>query len=95
MAALVQPEGIGGIDLDSTWEALAADAPTVRELSAAVWPLGPASTTETITQLDTLDSRLEHYEARVADNLEAVTAHMVAAMSAVEGSAKTRERDFA
>lgn len=95
VAALAQPESIGGISLDAAWEALAADAPTVRELKAAVWPHGSASTPETLTQLDTLDTRLEQYESRVLDSLESVTAQLVSALRTAERVHDARERDFA
>ncbi|WNM24276.1 hypothetical protein RN607_13010 [Demequina capsici] len=80
IAALARPGGAEALELDDIWEALAADAPSSRELVAAVWPERGAVAPGSIEELDTLDMRLEAYEARVAENLETVTALMVKAM---------------
>lgn len=77
----VAPPGeTGAVDLDSAWEALAADAPTSAELSAAIWTDGPQRIPGSIERIDALTARLETYEARVSENLETVTGDMVKAM---------------
>ncbi len=68
------------MDLDSAWEALAADAPTSAELSAAIWTDGPHRIPGSIERIDALTARLESYEARVSENLETVTGDVVKAM---------------
>ncbi|WP_062200291.1 hypothetical protein [Demequina salsinemoris] len=80
VAALARPGGAEALVLDDIWTALAADAPSARELVAAVWPEAGSVAPGSIEELDTLDMRLEAYEARVAENLETVTALMVKAM---------------
>ncbi|WP_084124889.1 hypothetical protein [Demequina sp. NBRC 110054] len=80
VAALARPGGAEALVLDDIWEALAADAPSARELVSAVWPEAGAVAPGSIEELDALDVRLEAYEARVAENLETVTALMVKAM---------------
>ncbi len=80
IAALARPGGVEQLDLDDLWEALAADAPSSRELAGAVWPERGAVAPGSIEELDNLDARLESYEMRVAKNLETVTALMVKAM---------------
>ena len=80
VAALARPDGGEGLGLEAAWEALAADAPTSRELEAAVWPERTRVTPGSIEGLDMLDARLDTYEARVAENLETVTAQMVKVM---------------
>ncbi len=74
------PGETGAVDLDSAWEALAADAPTSAELSAAIWTDEPQRIPGSIERIDALTLRLESYEARVSENLETVTADVVKAM---------------
>lgn len=81
VAALVHPDRAVPAGLDLSWEALAADAPTAAELSAALWAAADRPTAGTLDALDALDSRLESYEARIAGALDTVTAQMVAAMA--------------
>ena len=96
VAGLAQPGSVDSVGNDATWEALAADAPTTREMTEAVWPHGRVESAASLSQLDSLDLRLESYEARVAENLEAVTAQMVTALgSAHRSSRATKERDHA
>jgi hypothetical protein len=77
----VAPPGeTGAIDLDSAWEALAADAPTSAELSAAIWTEDAHRIPGNIERIDALVVRLESYEARVSENLETVTGNVVKAM---------------
>lgn len=82
VARLAPPGETGAVDLAAAWEALAADAPTSRELAECLWggsdPVLPSS----IDRIDTLIARLSSYEARVSENLETVTAAMVEAMGA-------------
>lgn len=66
----------------AAWEALAADAPTSRELADVIWPGGEKATADLIQRLDQIDSRLDSYERRLSANLEDVTADMIDAMSA-------------
>lgn len=68
-------------DLASTWEALAADAPTSHELAAVIWPAGDRGTARGLDALDDIDARLGSYESRLSANLDSVTARMVDAMS--------------
>lgn len=82
IAGLAQPGSVDSVGIDATWEALAADAPTSKELTDAVWPGHEAVAPASLTTLDALDRRLASYEARVSDNLEDVTAQMVVAMGA-------------
>ncbi len=72
----------GEADLDTTWEALAADAPTPRELAAVIWAEDARPTVGRLEALDTIDSRLDSYERRLSANLESVTGRMVDAMGA-------------
>ncbi len=72
----------GESDLDTTWEALAADAPTERELSAVIWPEETLPTVGRLEAIDAIDSRLDSYERRLSANLEVVTVRMVDAMGA-------------
>lgn len=93
---MAKPGSVESVGMDATWEALAADAPTSRELTDAVWPQGVAASAAALGSLDQLDVRLASYEARVSENLEAVTAQMVAAMgSARQASVDAKERDHA
>ncbi|MFV0286181.1 MAG: hypothetical protein ACK5IM_07305 [Demequina sp.] len=80
IAQLMDGEELGRLGLSDAWEALAADAPTVSELSDAVWPEERKSSPTSVEALAALDARLESYETRVADNLESVTAQMVRAL---------------
>jgi len=66
--------------MDVTFEALAADAPTSRELAAAIWPGGSRASANNLDELTALGARLESYEARVSETLDTVTAQMVQAM---------------
>jgi hypothetical protein len=72
----------GDTDLENAWEALAADAPSSRELSAVLWPDESRPTVSRLEALDTIDARLDSYERRLSANLESVTARMVDAMGA-------------
>ena len=81
MIAQVAPPGeTGAVDLDSAWEALAADAPTSSELARAIWTEAPEGIPGNIERIDALSARLESYEARVSENLENVTTDVVKAM---------------
>lgn len=81
LVAQVAPPGeTGAVDLDSAWEALAADAPTSAELAAAIWTEAPHRIPGSIERIDALTARLESYEARVSENLETVTGDMVKAL---------------
>jgi hypothetical protein len=77
MAAATEGES----DLDTMWEALAADAPTSDEIAAVVWGAEPRPNPNRLDALDAIDRRLGSYEARLSANLEVVTAHMVDAMA--------------
>lgn len=72
----------GEADLDTMWEALAADAPTSEEISAALWGGEPRPNATRLDALEAIDRRLGSYEGRLSDNLEVVTARMVDAMAA-------------
>jgi len=80
IARIAFPGETGTVDLDAAWEALAADAPTSAELSAAVWDVHEEGIPGSIERIDALAARLASYEARVSDNLETVTADVVRAM---------------
>lgn len=80
IAQLTDAEELDRLGLADAWEALAADAPTSTELAGAVWPEPPSATPTSVETLVALDSRLESYETRVEENLEAVTAQMVKAL---------------
>ncbi len=80
VARIAFPGETGAIDLDAAWEALAADAPTSSELAAAIWSDVPEGIPGSIDRIDALLARLESYEARVAENLETVTADVVNVM---------------
>lgn len=80
IALLADAEEMGCLGLADAWEALAADAPTTSELSQAVWPHPQGATPSSVEALTSLDTRLESYETRVAENLETVTAQMVKAL---------------
>jgi hypothetical protein len=72
----------GDSDLDTMWEALAADAPTTDEIAAHVWADETQPSASRLDALDAIDRRLGSYEARLSANLEVVTASMVDAMAA-------------
>ncbi|MBN2177402.1 MAG: hypothetical protein JW722_07075 [Demequinaceae bacterium] len=72
----------GDTDLDTAWEALAADAPTANEISAVIWADETPPTAYRLEALDAIDSRLDSYERRLSANLESVMALMVDAMGA-------------
>ena len=74
------PGETGAIDLDAAWEALAADAPTSRELAEAIWAEEAIGMPGSIDRIDALVARLLSYEARVSENAETVTADVVKAM---------------
>ncbi len=96
IAGLAQPGSVDSVGNDATWEALAADAPTTRELTEAVWPHGRDESTAALAELDRLDARLESYEVRVAENLEEVTAQMVSVLgTAHRTQTAAKERDHA
>ena len=80
IAQIAFPGETGAIDLDAAWEALAADAPTSKELADALWTEAPEGIPSSIDRIDALVVRLESYEARVSENLETVTADVVRAM---------------
>ncbi len=82
VARLSPPGETGAIDLDSAWEALAADAPTSRELAACLWGDAVEGPPGSIERIDAYLVRLSSYEARVSDNLNTVTTAMVEAMGA-------------
>ena len=70
----------GEPDLDTVWEALAADAPTGRELSTVIWAGETHPTAHRLEALDELDRRLDSYERRLSANLVSVMDRMVIAM---------------
>jgi len=70
------------VNAEAAWDALAADAPTSRELAAVIWPGSERATADLIERLDEIDSRLGSYERRLSANLEDVTADMIDAMGA-------------
>lgn len=72
----------GDTDLETAWEALAADAPTAGELSAVIWADEVPPTAHRLEALDVIGRRLDSYERRLSDNLESVVTRMVDAMSA-------------
>jgi hypothetical protein len=72
----------GETDLDAAWEALAADAPTSREISTVIWAEEVHPTAHRLEALDSIDRRLDSYERRLSANLESVVARMVDAMGA-------------
>jgi len=74
------PGETGAIDLDAAWEALAADAPTSRELAEAIWTEEAIGIPSSIDRIDALVVRLLSYEARVSENVETVTSDVVNAM---------------
>jgi len=82
VARLSGPGETGAIDLDSAWEALAADAPTSRELAQCLWGNDGGDAPASIDQIDGYLVRLTAYEERVNDNLTSVTQEMVNAMGA-------------
>ena len=82
IARLSPPGETGAVDLDSAWEALAADAPTSGELAACLWADTAEPVASSIERIDVLIARLASYEARVSENLETVTTAMVQAMGA-------------
>lgn len=96
IAGLAQPGTVDSVGIVASWEALAADAPTSRELSDAVWPQGDAPSVASLEELASLEKRLATYESRVAQNLDAVTTSMVAVMGAAQRTVGTaKERDHA
>jgi len=80
VAQLTCPDPLAATGMDVTFEALAADAPTSRELAAAIWPGGSRASANNLDELTALGARLESYEARVSETLDTVTAQMVQAM---------------
>lgn len=80
LAQIAFPGETGSIDLDAAWEALAAGAPTSKELAAAIWTDVPEGIPGSIDRIDALAERLLSYEARVSENVETVTADVVKAM---------------
>jgi len=69
-------------DLDTAWEALAADAPTAGEISEVIWADEASPTATRLEALDAIDRRLDSYERRLSANLESVMERMVEAMGA-------------
>lgn len=80
VAQMAPPGETGAVDLAAAWEALAADAPTSRELAECLWGDTTPPTPGSIQRIDALIVRLSSYEARVSENLESVTVAMVEAM---------------
>lgn len=80
LADAVRTDHLG---LSDAWEAVVAEAPTAAELSSAVWPEGDTPSASSVEDLTALDARLESYERRVSDNLDAVTKRMVDALGSV------------
>ena len=96
IAGIAQPGSVESVGIDATWEALAADAPTSRELAEAVWPEGESVPPSTLAVLTHLDQRLASYEARLSHNVESVTAQMVAALGAAHSrGGDSKEHDHA
>ena len=83
LASLAIPDGIAPEDSAIAWDALAADAPTSRELTGALWPDVHDVSVADIDALDALGARLERYERRLSATHDSVTAHMVDAMGKV------------
>lgn len=83
VAQLGQFHLMDSLGADDAWEALVANTPTPEELSKALWPEQQAPTAGGVETLESLDARLQSYEERVSDNLEAVTAQMVRALGDV------------
>jgi len=92
IAQLSPPGETGAVDLDSAWEALAADAPTSGELAACLWADAAEPLPSSIERIDALIARLTSYEARVSENLETVTTAMVEAMGAERAPGKRTDR---
>lgn len=86
VAQLTCPDPLAATGMDVTFEALAADAPTSSELTAAIWPDGNRASANNLDELSALDARLESYEARVNETLDTVTAQMVKAMGDAHGA---------
>lgn len=80
VAQLTCPDPLAATGMDVTFEALAADAPTSRELAAAIWPSGSRASASNLDEITALDARLKSYEARVSETLDLVTLQMVKAM---------------
>ncbi|WP_152650528.1 hypothetical protein [Demequina aurantiaca] len=80
VAQLSCPDPLAAGGMDVTLEALAADAPTSKELAETIWPRGSGATACDLDELSDLDKRLESYEARVSETLDTVTTQMVKAM---------------
>lgn len=91
LARAAFPGETGAIDLDAAWEALAADAPTSRELAEAIWTDVDEGIPGSIERIDALAARLASYEARVSENLETVTADVVRAMGEAHRASVTRK----
>lgn len=81
VAQLTCPDPLAATGMDVTLEALAADAPTSRELAAAIWPAGTRASGTNLEEITALDARLESYESRVSETLNTVTAQMVKSMA--------------
>lgn len=81
VAQLTCPDPLADTGMDVTLEALAADAPTSRELAATIWPGGTRASGTNLEEITALDARLATYEARVSETLDLVTAQMVKTMS--------------
>ena len=67
-------------DLETTWDALAVDAPRSSEIAAAIWPETSGLTSSALQRLEDLDARLGSYESRLSANLDGVTRQLVTAM---------------
>lgn len=96
LAALTQPQAVASDGFEAAWHALAADAPTSRELTAAVWSDVSDPASGDLDALDGLDERLARYESLLNDTLDSVTAQMVDAMGRAHRSeADARESEHA
>lgn len=96
LAALTQPQAVADDGFEAAWHALAADAPTSRELTAAVWSDVSDPAPGDLDVLDALDERLANYESLLGDTLDSVTTQMVGAMGRAHGSHRdAREREHA
>ncbi|WP_430867863.1 hypothetical protein [Demequina aurantiaca] len=80
VAQLTCPDPLAATGMDVTLAALAADAPTSRELAATIWPDGNRASATNLDEITALDKRLESYESRVSETLDTVTVQMVKAM---------------
>jgi hypothetical protein len=92
VAQMTCPDPLAATGMDVTFDALAADAPTSRELAHALWPGGNRASANNLDELSALDARLKSYEARVSETLDTVTTQMVKAMGDAQRNGVTAER---